>query len=111
MQLTITTWLHPVIGNATRESKYVDKLIEPRQKHKNDFGYISRIQKLYNINIWIYTPCGEGKVELFKPVDDFDKNGKDVRILVWSNGQIEHCALIKNIETLSDRPNKNNIKY
>ena len=48
---------------------------------------------------------------MFKQVDDFNKDRKDVRILVWSNGQIEHCALIKNIETLLERPNKNNIKY
>ena len=39
------------------------------------------------------------------------KDRKDVRILVWSNGQIEHFALIKNIETLLEQPNKNNIKY
>ena len=111
MQLTITASLHPVIGNATRKSKYVDKLIEPRQQHEDDFGYILRIQKLYNISIWLYTPCGGGRVELFKPVDDFNKDRKDVRILVWSNGEIENYALIKNIETLLDRPNKNNIKY
>ena len=74
-------------------------------------GYILRIQKLYNIKIWINTPCGNGKVEFFRQVDDFNKGGKDVRILVWSNCQIEHCALIKNKETLLVRPNKNNIKY
>ena len=51
---------------ATHESKYVINLIEPRQQHENDFAYIVRIQKLYNINIWVYTPRGEGKVELFK---------------------------------------------
>ena len=95
MQLTITAWLHPVIGNATRESKYVDKLIEPRQGHEDDFRYIFRIQKLYNINIWLYIPCGGGKVELFKKVNDFNKDRKDVGILVWSNGQLEHCALKK----------------
>ena len=106
MQLTITAWLHPVIVNTTRESKYVDKLIEIRQQHEDDFGYILRIQKLYNINIWLYTTSGEGEVELLKPMDDINEDRKDVRILVWSNGQIEHCALIKNIETLLDRPNK-----
>ena len=112
LQLTITAWLHSVIFNATRESKYVDKLIEPRQQHEDDFGYILRIQKLYNINIWLYTPCGGGKVELFKQVDDFNKDRKeDVRILVWSNGQIEHCALIKNIETLLGRPDRMNHKF
>ena len=51
LQLVITAWLHPVIVNANRESKYVDKLIEPRQQHEDDFGYLLRIQKLYNINI------------------------------------------------------------
>ena len=44
-------------------------------------------------------------------MDDFNKDRNDVRILVWGDGTTEHCALIKNIETLLDRPNKNNIKY
>ena len=111
MQLAITAWLYPAIdprsgflNNTTRESKYVSNLIEARQGDEDDFGYILRIQKLYK-------PCGGGKVELFKPVDDFDKDRKDVRIFVWGNGLTEHCALIKNIEILLDRPNKNNIKY
>ena len=94
MQLTVTAWLYPVIVNATREIKYVDKLIEPKQQYEDDFGYILRIQKLYNINIWLYTPCGGGKVELFKPVDDFNKDRNDVRILVWGDGTTKHCALI-----------------
>ena len=38
-------------------------------------------------------------------MDDFDR--KDVNVLVWG----EHCSLIKNIETLLDPPNKNNIQY
>ena len=80
MQLTITAWLCPAMYHATRESKYQNKLLEPRQPHEDDFGYILRIQKLYNINIWVCTPGGGGKVELFKPVDDFDKDRKDVRI-------------------------------
>ena len=66
---------------------------------------------MYNINIWVYSPCGGGKVELFKPVDDFQKDRKDVRILVWSNGLTELCALIKNIETLIERPNRINHKF
>ena len=111
MQLAITAWLYPAMHHATRESKYQEKLIGPRQQHEDDFGYILRIQKLHNINIWVYTPCGGGKVELFKPVGDFDKDRKYVRILVWGDGTTEHCALIKNIETLLERPIKNNIKY
>ena len=105
LQLTITAWLYPAMHHATRESKYENNLIAQRQQHEDDFGYILRIQKLYNFNIWIYTPCGGGKVELFKPVDDFDRYRKDVRILVWGEGTTEHCALIKNIETLLYRPN------
>ena len=31
LQPTITAWLHPAPHHATRKSKYVDKLIEPRQ--------------------------------------------------------------------------------
>ena len=118
MQRAITAWLYPAIdprngflNNAIRASKYINNLIEARQRDENDFSYIMRIQKLYNINIWVYTPCGGGKVELFKPVDEFDKDSKDVRTLVWGNGLTEHCAPIKNIEILLDRPNKNNIKY
>ena len=76
MQLALTAWLYPAMHHATRESKYQNKLIEPRQQHEDDFGYILRIQKLYNINIWVYTPRGGGKVELFKQVDGFDKDKK-----------------------------------
>ena len=43
-------------------------------------------------------------------MDCFNEDREDVRVLVWSNGKMEQCALIKNIETLLDRPNKNNIK-
>ena len=117
MKLAITAWLYPAIdprsgflSNATRESKYVNNLIAARQRDEDYFGCILGIQKLYNINIWVYTPCGGGKLKLFKPVDDFDKDRKDVRILVWGDGTTEHCALIKSRETLLDRPNKNNIK-
>ena len=94
------------MDHATRESKYVNDIIEPRQPHEDDFAYIIRIQKLYNNNICVYTPRGEGKVELFKPVDDFNKDRKDVRIFILGN----HCALIKNIETLIERPNKSHCK-
>ena len=82
LQLNITAWLHPAMNHATRESKFVNNLIEAQQRDEDDFAYIKRIQKLHNVNIWVYRPCGGGKVELFKPVDDFDKDRKDVRILV-----------------------------
>ena len=44
-------------------------------------------------------------------MDDFDKDRKDFRILVSVKGLTEHCALIKNIETLLDRPNRMNHKF
>ena len=99
LQLIITAWLHPAMNHATRESKYVNNLIEAGQQHEDGIAFIIRIQKLYNIYIWVYTPFGEGKVELLIPVDNFDKDRKDVRIIVWGN----HFALIKKIENLSDR--------
>ena len=46
LQLTITAWLHPAPHDATRESKYVDKLIEPRRQHEDDFAYIIRITEI-----------------------------------------------------------------
>ena len=111
MQLTISAWLHPATVHATREINFQNKLIAPRQQHENTFGYIIRIQKFFSINIWIYTPCVDGKLELLKSVDGFNKDIKDVRILVWGDGQREHCALIKNIETLLCRPNRMNHKF
>ena len=67
--------------HATRQSKHVNNLIEALQQDEDDFAYI-RIQKLYNINIWVHTPRDEGKAELFKPMGDFDRDRNDVRILV-----------------------------
>ena len=107
LQLSITAWLYPAIDHATRERKYVNNLFEPRQQHEDDFVYAIRIQKLYNILVWVYTPHGEDTVEFFKPVDYFDKDRKDVGILVWGN----HCALIKNIENLIERPKKSQHKF
>ena len=102
---------------------------------KDDLANIISIPKLCNINIWLYTAYVEGKVELFKLVDDFDKDRKDVRILVCdgsptirepasqmlhhdeqralsaTKGRTEHCALIQTIETLIERPNKKNHKH
>ena len=96
-------------------SEYVNNPIGPRQQHEVYFAYKIRIQKLYNIKICVYTAPSEGKKELFEPVDDFDKDRKDVTILVWGNhGETwskTQCALIKNIEILLDRPNKMNHKF
>ena len=47
---------------------------------------------------------------LFEPAIDFDKDRKDVRILVWDDDHTEHCALIENIESLIDRPKNSESK-
>ena len=51
-EYAITAWLYPAINprsgflnNATRESKYVNNLIEARQRDEYDFAYIIRIPK------------------------------------------------------------------
>ena len=86
MELTITAWIHPAMDHATRESKYQNKLIVPRQQ--DYFGYVIRIQKLYNINIWIHTDCGDGKIGLLRSVDDFNEDRKDKKkfsLGEWTN--------------------------
>ena len=93
--------------------QYVNNLIEPRQQHEDYFAYVIRIQKFNNIKVWVYTPCGESKKELFKPVNDFNKDMilvKDVRILVWANRLTEHRALIKTRETLIEEPKESQHK-
>ena len=83
MQLTITAWLRLAMDHSTRKFKYVNNLTEARQRDEDDFAYIIRIQELYNINIWVYSPCGGGKVEWFKLVDDFDKDRRCHNIVLW----------------------------
>ena len=62
------------MDHATLESKNVNNVIEAQQRDEDDFAYIIRIQKLNSFKIRVYTPCGEGKVQFFKPVEDFDKD-------------------------------------
>ena len=90
-----------IIVTSNEKSKHQDKLIAPRQHHEDDFGYMLRKQKLYNTKIWVYTPCGDGKDELLHSVDDFNKDRKDVRILVCENGQTKHCARLRLLLRLS----------
>ena len=67
LQIVITAWLHPTKNHATRESNYAKNLNVPRLQHEIDFAYVIRMQKLYNINRCLYTPCGNSIVEPFKP--------------------------------------------
>ena len=69
----------------SRESKYINNLTVRRQKHEDDCAYITRKHKLHNHKIWLYTPCGNGRVELFKQPIDFGKHRRDVRMSVWED--------------------------
>ena len=71
-------------------------LIVPLKQHEDGFAHVIIIQKLNDIKIWLYTPCGDSGY-LLKPATSFDNNRKYVRILVWE----KHFALIKTIEILT----------
>ena len=47
------------------------------------------------------------KVERLEKCSNFVKDRQNVRILVWN----EHCALIKNVEVLLERPNTKHAKF
>ena len=60
MSTTIYFFLATCYDQATREKKNVKNLGVPRLQNEEDFAYILRIQKFYNISIWLNTPLGEG---------------------------------------------------
>ena len=107
--MCITAALFPVTDHATRESKYINNLVDDCEHNENNYDYLTRIQNKYNINIWFYQPSTEDdvKVELLEKCLNFVKGCKNVRILAWD----EHCALIKNIKVLLERPNNKHAKY
>ena len=108
LRLCITAALHPAARNATRENKYIDNLVDDWEDNEYAHNYLTKIQNKYNINIWFYRPIpGSAKVELLEKCIDFVKDRKNVRILTWG----EHCALIKNIEVLLERPNAKHAKF
>ena len=109
LRLCITAALFPAADHATRESKYINNLVDEWEDNKSTYDYLTRKQNKYNINIWFYPPLTEDntKVEIFKKCSNFVKDRKIVRILVWD----EHAALIKNIEVLLERPNTKYAKY
>ena len=67
-------------------------------------------RKKYNINIWFYRPTQDSniaKVECVEKCSNFVKGRHNVRILAWK----EHCALIKKVEVLLERPNTKHAKF
>ena len=109
LRLCITAALFPVTDHAIRESKYINNLVDDWEDNENTYDYLTRIQNKYNINIWFYQPSTEDdvKVEILEKCSNVVKGRKNVRILAWD----EHCAIIKNIEVLLERPNTKHANY
>ena len=109
-RLCITAALYPVTQDATRENKYINNLDDDWDYNETAYDYIKKIQKNYNINIWFYRPTQDkniAKVECVEKCSNFVKGRHNVRILAWK----EHCALIKKVEVLLERPNTKHAKF
>ena len=110
LRLCITAALYPVTQDATRENKYINNLVDDWEYNETAYDYITKIQNKYNINIWFYRPAQDSniaKVGRLEKCSNFVKDRQNVRIPVWN----EHCALIKNVEVLLERPNTKHAKF
>ena len=52
LRLFIAAALFPVTDHATRESKYINNLVDNWEDNKNTYDYLARMQNKNNINIW-----------------------------------------------------------
>ena len=100
--LAITASFHPVTTNPKRESNYVKNLVKI-----TDINNYDQIEKDLKINLFFYEPVGNGLVKEIRRPYEYNPNFKNVLILCW-NG---HCALIKKIESLIERPNNKHEAY
>ena len=110
LRLCITAALHHVTEHATREDKYINNLVDDWEYNETAYDYITKIQNKYNINIWFYRPAQNSniaKVECLEKCSNFVKGRHNVGILAWN----EHCALIKNVEVLLERPKTKHAKF
>ena len=75
LRLCITAALFPPADHATRESKYINNLVDEWEDNENTYDYLTRKQNKYNINIWFYPPSTEDntKVEILKNVQTSSK--------------------------------------
>ena len=102
--------MHPVTEHSTRKNKYINNLVDDWEYNETAYDYITKIQNNYNINILFYKPAQDSniaKVERLEKFSNFVKDRQNVRILVWE----EHCALIKNVEVILERPNTKHAKF
>ena len=96
--------------DATRESKYINNLVDDWEYNETAYDYITKNQNKYNINIWLYRPTQDSniaKVECLEKSSNFVKDRQNVRILVWN----EHFPLIKIVEVLLERPKTKHAKF
>ena len=96
--------------NATRKNKYINNLVDDWEYNETELDYITKIRNKYNINNWFYRPTQDSniaKIECLEKGSNFVKGRHNVRILAWN----EHCALIKNVEVLLERPNTKQAKF
>ena len=96
--------------DATRENKYINNLIDDWEYNETAYDYITKIQNNININIWFYRPTQDiniAKVECLEKCSNFVEDRQNLRILIWN----EHCALIKIVEILLERPNTKHAKF
>ena len=110
LRLCITAGLRPVTEQATRKNKYINNLVDDWEYNETAYDYITKIKNKYNTNIWFYRPAQDSniaKVERLEKCSNFVKDRQNVRILVRE----EHCALIKNVELLLERPNIKHAKF
>ena len=110
LRLRITAALYPVTQDATREKSINNNLVNDWEYNEIASDYITKIQNKYYFNIWFYRPTQDSniaKVECLEKSSDFVKDRQNVRILVWN----KHCALIKNVEVLLERPNTKHAKF
>ena len=101
--------MHLVTEHATKENKYINNLVDDWEYNETAYDYITKIQIKYNTNIWFYRPAHDSniaKVDSLEKCSNSVKDRQNVRILVWE----EHCALIKNVEVLLERPNTKHAK-
>ena len=95
LRLYITAALHPVTEHVTRENKYINNLVDDWEYNETAYGYITKIQNKYNINIWFYRPTvglhhrptqdsNIAKVECLEKCSNFVKGRHNIRILAWN---------------------------
>ena len=70
----------PAKDNAFRESSYVNKLNYDSGNNESVTDYLNKTQTKYTINMCLYNPCDNGKVEILQKVSTSKKIEKILEI-------------------------------